>query len=90
MERLTSKIQHNATEYTEAEWQEIVDELEEIEGQLEQHRSQYTDEELREIGRLEGICFAQLTKYSILSFQDRIDDALTEVDGIMEGFLQEL
>ena len=46
------------------------------------------DEELKEIGRLKGIYLAQLTKYSIKSFKNGLEDAMKEAEGIMEGFKQ--
>lgn len=87
---LAEELQTNASEYTEEDWQTTADELELIENEIEQYKSEYTDEELKEIGRLKGICLAQFTKYSIKAFKNGLDDAMKEVEGIMEGFTQGL
>lgn len=88
LEALIEDVQQNAYEYTEENWQSTADEIELIECEIEQYKDEYTDEELKEIGRLKGIYLAQLTKYSIKSFKNGLEDAMKEAEGIMEGFKQ--
>lgn len=88
LEELTEDVQQNASGYTEEDWQSTAEELELIESEIEQYKDEYTDEELKEIGRLKGIYLAQLTKYSIKSFKNGLEDAMKEAEGIMEGFKQ--
>lgn len=90
LEKLSEELQANASEYTEEDWKTTADELELIESDIEQYKEEYTDEELKEIGRLKGICLAQFTKYSIKSFKNGLEDAMKEMEGIMEGFTQGL
>lgn len=88
LEELTEDVQQNASEYTEEDWRSTADEIEFIESEIEQYKDEYTDEELKEIGRLKGIYLAQLTKYSIKSFKNGLEDAMKEAEGIMEGLKQ--
>lgn len=90
LEKLSEVLQANASEYTEEDWKTTADELELIESDIEQYKDEYTDEELKEIGRLKGICLAQFTKYSIKAFKNGLDDAMKEAEGVMEGFTQGL
>ena len=90
LEELSEELQANASEYTEEDWKTTADELELIESDIEQYKEEYTDEEIKEIGRLKGICLAQFTKYSIKSFQNGLEDAMKEMEDIMEGFTQGL
>ena len=90
LEELSEELQANASHYTEEDWKTTADELELIESDIEQYKEEYTDEELKEIGRLKGICLVQFTKYSIKSFQNGLEDAMKEMEGIMEGFTQGL
>ena len=57
--------------------------------QLQSELNSYNGK-LKEIGRLKGICLAQFTKYSIKSFKNGLEDAMKEMEGIMEGFTQGL
>ena len=88
LENLTEEIQNGAPNYTEEDWKAYAEELELIESEIEQYKSQYTDEELKEIGRLKGICLAQFTKHSIKTFKNDFEDAMKEDEGLMEGFTQ--
>lgn len=88
LEELAEDVQQNAYDYTEEDWHSTTEELELIESEIEQYKNEYTDEELKEIGRLKGIFLAQLTKYSIKSFKNGLEDAMKEAEGVVEGFRQ--
>ena len=92
LEALAEDVQQNASEYTEEDWQSTANEIELIENEIEQFKAGKNFEirftELKEIGRLKGIYLAQLTKYSIKSFKNGLEDAMKEAEGIMEGFKQ--
>lgn len=88
LEELAEEVQQNASDYTEEDWQSAANEIELIEVEIEQYEDEYTDEELKEIGRLKGIYLAQLTKYSIKSFKNELEDAMKESEGIIEGLIQ--
>lgn len=85
---LTEEIQKNAQDYTEEDWKAFAEELELIENDMDQYMSEYTDEELKEIGRLKGICFAQFTKHSIKTFKNGLENVMKEAEGLIEGFTQ--
>lgn len=89
LEYLTVEIQENAQNYTKEDWVTLIEELELIESEIEQYKSEYTDEELKEIGRLKGQCLAQFTKYSMETFKNGLIDVLKEAEGLIEGFTQE-
>lgn len=90
LEKLSEEIQSNAQDYTKEDWKASAEELELIEDEIEQYKSEYTDEELEEIGRLKGICLAQFTKHSIRTFKDGFEDVIKEAEGLLEGFSQGL
>ena len=85
---LTEEIQKNAQDYTKEDWKAFAEELELIENDMDQYMSEYTDEELKEIGRLKGICFAQFTKHSIKTFKNGLENVMKEAEGLIEGFTQ--
>ena len=54
---------------------------------IEQYKDEYTDEELKEIGRLKGILLAQYTKASVKSITSGVENAMKEAEGLVDGFL---
>lgn len=46
----------------------------------------YTEEELKEIGRLQGECLGYFTKRSIKKVKEEAKKAASQVKGIFEGF----
>lgn len=84
---LTEEVQANGSNYSAEDWKAVSNELDAIENEIEQYRDEYTDEELKEIGRLKGILLAQYTKYSIKSIKGGAKNAITEAEGLIDGFL---
>ena len=84
---LTEEVQANGSSYSEEDWKAVSNELDAIENEIEQYRYEYTDEELKEIGRLKGILLAQYAKFSIKSIKGGAKNAITEAEGLIDGFL---
>ena len=84
---LTEEVQANGSNYSAEDWKAVSNELDAIENEIEQYRDEYTDEELKEIGRLKGILLAQYTKFSIKSIKGGAKNAITEAEGLIDGFL---
>ena len=57
---LLEKIDNNSENYSEEDWNNITNEFTEIEEELSKY--EYTDEELKEIGRIKGQILAKMTK----------------------------
>lgn len=87
---LTEEIQNESAEYSQEDWEQAAQEYEMIEQELSEFKTEYTDEELKEIGRLKGICLARFAKHSLRSLGTEMENALKEAKGIMEGFTEEL
>ena len=90
LENLTEDIQNKAQDFTEDDWKATAEELELIENEIEQYKSEYTDEELKEIGRLKGKCLALYTKYSFRTLKYDFEDIIKEAEGLLDGYKQEL
>ena len=87
---LTEKIQNESAEYSQEDWEQAAQKYEMIEQELSEFMTEYSDEELKEIGRLKGICLARFTKHSLHSLGTEMENALKEAKGIMKGFTEEL
>lgn len=88
LEVLLHEIETNYQTYTEEDWENMSLSYSAIEEELAKH--EYTDEELKEIGRLKGKCMGYLTKQSIKDLEKQIKDLTKELEGGIEGFLEVL
>lgn len=88
LEMLLHEIETNYQSYTEEDWENISLSYSAIEEELAKH--EYTDEELKEIGRLKGKCIGYLTKQSLKDSEKQIEDLTKELEGGIEGFLDVL
>ncbi|MEE1303353.1 MAG: hypothetical protein UHD64_11265 [Bacteroidales bacterium] len=88
LEVLLQEIETNYQTYTEEDWENMSLSYSAIEEELAKH--EYTDEELKEIGRLKGKCMGYLTKQSIKDLEKQIKDLTKELEGGIEGFLEVL
>lgn len=82
---LAEEVQANGSNYSAEEWNLVNEDLEVIESEIEQYKDEYTDEELKEIGRLKGILLAQYTKASVKSITSGVENAMKEAEGLVEG-----
>ncbi len=88
LEMLLNEIEVNHQSYSEEDWESISMSYSAIEEELAKH--EYTDEELKEIGRIKGRCLGYLTKQSIKDIEKRIKDFSKELEGGIEGLLEVL
>ena len=51
LDDLIEEISENSKEYSDEEWEEATLQYQQIESDLEKHHSEYTDAELKEIGK---------------------------------------
>lgn len=84
LQDLYEDMELNHENYTVEDWEKIQVEFEVVTAQMKLHN--YTDEQLREIGKLKGKCSAYLTK----GLLKRAEKGMVEFGGILEGFLEEL
>lgn len=84
------ELQLYSDNYAEEDWKNAEQTYEVLITDLEKYSSDYTDEELREIGRLKGQCAAIMAKYNIKELKKEIKDAMNEATGIVEGFAKEI
>jgi hypothetical protein len=59
--------------------------MEDLQKNLQDNRKNYTDEQVREIGKLQGRYAALLLKKGINDFKESVKDLDNQMDGFMEG-----
>lgn len=90
LDDLTEEISENSKEYSDEDWEEAALQYQQIEADLEKYHSEYSDEELKEIGKKKGKCLAFFAKRSAKNLKDNMEDLMHEASGIIEGFTEGL
>lgn len=84
LQELYEDMELNHEHFTIEDWEKAQVEFEVITAQMKLHN--YTDEQLREIGKLKGKCSAYLTK----GLLKRAEKGFVEFGGMLEGYLEGL
>lgn len=85
---LLEKVDNNRDAYTEEDWNHITQEFTAIEKELSKY--EYTDEELKEIGKIKGQIVAKMAKNAVKDLKKQMKDLSKQLEGGVEGFLQEM
>ena len=88
LESLIEKVEKESESYTSEDWEDIAEKYSLIEEDMLNY--EYTEKELREIGRLQGKLFGKVAKSALKDFHDVMDDLKKQVEGGIEGFLEEM
>lgn len=86
LERIVNEVEKNYDSYTEEDLEKVIGRLDALDNEFEKY--EYTDEELREIGRLNGRLSAYLTKAAFRNLGSSMGDLFEELGGGVEGFLE--
>jgi len=84
-EKEIEHAEQNKIEMTEKDWSTLEKTMKELEIDLEQNREKYTDEQIKEIGKLQGRYAALIVKKGINDFQKSIEDFGNQLEGFIEG-----
>jgi hypothetical protein len=77
--------EQNIEEMTEKDWRILEEKMQDLVGDLEQNRDKYTNEQIKEIGKLQGRYFAVALRKGINDFQESVQDFGNQMDGFIEG-----
>lgn len=88
LQKFTERIEQKSSGWSEAEWDDALMYYSEICETIE--RNEYSDQEIREIGKLKGRCIAQFAKHSLHEGTRDMHDVFIELGGAIEGLLDGL
>ena len=88
LETLDKTLTQKSNSFTTQDWENAIAEYEQIEKELSMYN--YTDEELRMIGRMKGRLWAKISKEYLNTAAEGIDAYLKMFEGALEGFMEEL
>lgn len=91
LEELAFELKENSEDYSQSDWEKIAVKYSEIEDQLQQY--EYTDEELKQIGKLKAQCVRAIVHSSANNLKDLMHSFQMQLEGAseeMEGAMDEL
>ena len=88
LESLVENVEKNRKEFTEEDWTAVIKEYSAINETLKEN--EYSEEELKEIGRLKGRYVGLLTKSAVKVAGSQLKTLLKQFEGGMEGLEKEL
>lgn len=88
LEKLDRTLVQQSESFTEQDWENALMEYEQIEQELSMYN--YTEEELRQIGKMKGRLLAKISKEYLSKTMDEVDSYLKMFEGALEGFMEEL
>lgn len=88
LEKLDRTLVQKSDSFTEQDWENAMMEYEQIEQELSMY--DYTDEELRQIGKMKGRLFAKISKEYLNKTMDEFETQMKMFEGALEGFMEEL
>lgn len=93
IDRASKTIQYaeqNKEDLTQADFDKIELQMEELQKDLEINRKDYTDQQVKEIRKLQGRYAALLVKKGINDFKEAVKDLSNQVEGFVEGITDTL
>ena len=84
LENFSEELKENSSDYSSQDWEEANEQYQLLVEQIDQY--EYTDEELKEIGKIKARCLKQMTKGAMKQFQDGIHSITKQMEGAIEEF----
>lgn len=81
---MAKELNENADRMNAEEWEKTIAVYAHLDSVIS--TNEYTEEELKEIGRLQGECLGHFTKNSVRKIKKGVKKAVSQFQGIMEGF----
>lgn len=82
LEDLAFELEENSEDYSQSDWEEAAIRYSEIEEQMEQY--EYTDEELRQVGKLKAKCLKSIAKSSGKILREQIHSVQMQLQGAFD------
>lgn len=77
--------EQNKKEMTSKDWANLETMMAELESDFELNRDKYNNEQVKEIGKIQGKYTALIVKKGLNDFQESIKDFENQVEGFIEG-----
>ena len=87
LEKFSYELRDHSAYYTMDEWKEAAEKFVDIRKDIKKHEFEYTAEQKKKIGVLEGKCAGYMAKGAKEGIFDKIKGIGNEINGILQGIL---
>jgi hypothetical protein len=87
LEDLSTELRENSRYYSLGDWERAGKEFIEIRKEIAKHELDYTPEQKKRIGVLEGKCAGYMAKGAKEGVFDKIKGFANEINGVLQGIL---
>lgn len=88
LDKVGSEIEfaeQNKKEMTSEDWSNLEMMIEELEIDVQANKKKYSEEQIKEFGRLQGRYTALIINKGLIDFQELVKDLGNQMDGFIEG-----
>ena len=85
LRELCAELTGGSAEYSEDDWASAKAYFDDISGDIEVYRTEYTQDELNEISQLKGECTRYFAHYFVNSVEHHIGETIEQVKGGLRG-----
>ena len=87
LEKFSYELRDHSAYYTVDEWKDAAEKFVDIRKDISKHEMEYTPEQKKKIGVLEGKCAGYMAKGAKEGIFDKIKGIGNEINGILQGIL---
>lgn len=87
LEKFSYELRDHSAYYTMDEWKHAAEKFVDIRKDIKKHEFEYTAEQKKKIGVLEGKCAGYMAKGAKEGFFDKLKGIGNEINGILQGIL---
>ena len=85
LEKFSYELRDHSAYYTMDEWKQAAEKFVDIRKDIKKHEFEYTAEQKKKIGVLEGKCAGYMARGAKDNFTDRLNGFINELKGILQG-----
>ena len=86
LEKLNKEVKKEAANFTDEDWDAVMEQYSAISDELKTY--EYTEEELRQIGKLKGRFLGMVAKKNLTKGSKALNDFLQQMGGFLEGLIE--
>jgi len=85
IDQTLTKVEKNITTIDSSDLKRLESQMYELQQDLEENRNKYTDEQVKEIGKLQGRYAALILKKGVNEIKDNLNYFKNQMEGFIEG-----
>lgn len=85
IDSIVKRAEQNKDVLSEMDWKNLDEKMQKLQYNLENNRKEYSEEQIRQVGKLQGKYAALLIKKELKDFQKSVNNLGSQMEGFIEG-----